>query len=43
MIYYYRYGFDGKSCLLKAICDVSQHQYGQNNGLIGDIIHILFT
>lgn len=43
MKYYYRYSFDGKSCLLKAICDVSQHQYSQNNGLIGDIIHILFT
>lgn len=39
---FHRYGFDGESCILKAICDVSQHKYSQNNGVIGDIVHILF-
>ncbi|XP_031621581.1 uncharacterized protein LOC116339694 [Contarinia nasturtii] len=37
------YGFNGESCLLKAICEASSHLYGKYNGVVGDIVHILFS
>ncbi|KAJ6623920.1 hypothetical protein Bhyg_16363 [Pseudolycoriella hygida] len=36
------YGFS-KDCLLRAICEVALVEYGYNNGIFGDIFHILFT
>ncbi|KAG4071329.1 hypothetical protein HA402_004033 [Bradysia odoriphaga] len=36
------YGFS-KACLLRAICEVASIEYGYNNGVFGDIFHILFT
>lgn len=37
-----RYGFNARQCLLKAICETAQYQFGDRNGVLGDIIHILF-
>lgn len=41
--YFNRHGYNGNHCLLKTICEATQHQFGQHNGLIGDLIHVLFT
>lgn len=41
--YFFRSGFDGHFCLLKAICETAQHDYGYRNGVLGDLIHLLFT
>ncbi|XP_051156459.1 uncharacterized protein LOC127278687 [Leptopilina boulardi] len=35
-------GFPGKACLLRTICEVAEKPINEN-GLIGDILHILFT
>ncbi|XP_046432191.1 uncharacterized protein [Neodiprion pinetum] len=35
-------GYPGRSCLLRSICEATVNPVG-NNGLLGDIIHILFT
>ncbi|XP_060813890.1 uncharacterized protein LOC132906056 [Bombus pascuorum] len=36
------YGYQGHECLLRAICETSEH-YLRHNGLIGDILHVIFT
>ncbi len=36
------YGFS-KVCLQRAICEVASIEFGYNNGVFGDIFHILFT
>lgn len=38
-----RAGYDGRECLLKAICETTQHPLEEHNGVLGDIVHILFT
>lgn len=38
-----RRGFNAKYCVLKAICEVVQYQFSSENGVLGDLIHILFT
>ncbi|XP_062552847.1 uncharacterized protein LOC134217989 [Armigeres subalbatus] len=38
-----RTGLDGKKCLLRAICEASEIPLGENNGVVGDIIHILLS
>ncbi|XP_014297025.1 uncharacterized protein LOC103575303 [Microplitis demolitor] len=35
-------GYPGRKCLLRAICDAASNPV-TGNGLVGDIIHILFT
>ncbi|XP_065169573.1 uncharacterized protein [Atheta coriaria] len=36
------YGFPGKNCLLRTICEASEETV-QHNGVLGDILHIIFT
>ncbi|XP_043462686.1 uncharacterized protein LOC122498817 isoform X2 [Leptopilina heterotoma] len=36
-------GFPGKHCLLRCICETSQQNIYENNGLIGDLLHITLT
>ncbi|XP_076763337.1 uncharacterized protein LOC143430798 [Xylocopa sonorina] len=36
------YGYQGHECLLRAICETSEHPL-RHNGLIGDILHVIFT
>ncbi|XP_015439508.1 PREDICTED: uncharacterized protein LOC107194403 [Dufourea novaeangliae] len=36
------YGYQGHECLLRAICETSEHRL-THNGLIGDILHVIFT
>ncbi|XP_012054829.1 PREDICTED: uncharacterized protein LOC105617901 [Atta cephalotes] len=35
-------GYSGRECLLRAICETSEFPL-QHNGLIGDIMHVIFT
>ncbi|XP_014470429.1 PREDICTED: uncharacterized protein LOC106742206 [Dinoponera quadriceps] len=35
-------GYSGRECLLRAICETSEFPL-QHNGVIGDIVHVLFT
>ncbi|KAL0110216.1 hypothetical protein PUN28_013691 [Cardiocondyla obscurior] len=35
-------GYSGRECLLRAICETSEYPL-QHNGLIGDIVHVIFT
>ncbi|KAG6801303.1 hypothetical protein HZU73_03424 [Apis mellifera caucasica] len=37
------YGYQGHECLLRAICETSEHSLLRHNGLIGDILHVIFT
>ncbi|XP_063702336.1 uncharacterized protein LOC134832281 [Culicoides brevitarsis] len=37
------YGFDGKACLLRAICDHRSSSFAKVNGITGDILHILLS
>ncbi|XP_076237898.1 uncharacterized protein LOC143181401 [Calliopsis andreniformis] len=36
------YGYQGHECLLRAICETSEHSL-RHNGLIGDILHVILT
>lgn len=36
-------GMRGRKCLQKAICDTSANPVTEHNGIIGDIVHIIFT
>ncbi|KAG5670637.1 hypothetical protein PVAND_000885 [Polypedilum vanderplanki] len=36
-------GFDGKKCLLRAICESAQNSFLEVNGVLGNILHIIFT
>ncbi|XP_076237839.1 uncharacterized protein LOC143181348 [Calliopsis andreniformis] len=36
------FGYSGEACLLKMICEVARHPL-TNNGVLGDILQILFT
>ncbi|XP_069694334.1 uncharacterized protein [Periplaneta americana] len=36
------YGLDGRECLLRTICETSESSI-RHNGLLGDILHIIFT
>ncbi|XP_055326698.1 uncharacterized protein LOC129580375 [Sitodiplosis mosellana] len=37
------YGYNGTSCLLRTICETSETPFYENNGVFGNIFHILFT
>ncbi|KAG5683254.1 hypothetical protein PVAND_012546 [Polypedilum vanderplanki] len=37
------YGFSGKECLLRLICEAASSDLISNNGIIGSFIHILLT
>ncbi|KAH8306028.1 hypothetical protein KR018_012581 [Drosophila ironensis] len=38
-----RSGYPGQSCLLRLICEANASTLGQVNGLLGNIVHILFA
>ncbi|CAG4940034.1 unnamed protein product [Parnassius apollo] len=38
-----RYGFSGRPCLLRTICEAAEVPFTHENGLLGEIGHILFT
>ncbi|EDW91012.2 uncharacterized protein LOC6530374 [Drosophila yakuba] len=38
-----RTGYPAESCLLRLICETNSSTLGQVNGLLGSIVHILFT
>ncbi|XP_069694380.1 uncharacterized protein [Periplaneta americana] len=40
---FYRYGYDGRECLLKCICETSNTPLHNKTGLLGDLLRILFT
>ncbi|CAK9806976.1 hypothetical protein ANTPLA_LOCUS5105 [Anthophora plagiata] len=36
------YGFGGKACLLKAICEAASAPFDGTHGLLGQLLHVLF-
>lgn len=40
---HHRKGFDGRSCVLRAICEASEARFTHTSGLIGELLHIAFT
>ncbi|KAH8390322.1 hypothetical protein KR200_011958 [Drosophila serrata] len=38
-----RSGYPGEPCLLRLICETNASTLGQVNGLLGNIVHIIFT
>ncbi|XP_023936355.2 uncharacterized protein LOC112044668 [Bicyclus anynana] len=38
-----RYGYSGRPCLLRTICEAAEIPFTYQNGLLGEIGHILFT
>ncbi|XP_073959916.1 uncharacterized protein [Choristoneura fumiferana] len=38
-----RYGFSGRPCLLRTICEAADVPFTHENGLLGEIAHILLT
>lgn len=36
-------GYDGRNCMLRLICEMTGDDLISNNGVIGSIMHILFT
>uniref|UniRef100_A0A182JTB6 Uncharacterized protein n=1 Tax=Anopheles christyi TaxID=43041 RepID=A0A182JTB6_9DIPT len=36
-------GFNGRSCVLRAICEASEARFSHTSGLIGELLHIAFT
>lgn len=38
-----RYGFDGKKCILRMICELASWPVHESNGVFGDIMQLLFT
>ncbi|XP_028031864.1 uncharacterized protein LOC114244300 [Bombyx mandarina] len=38
-----RYGYTGRPCLLRTICEAAEVPFTHENGLLGEIGHILFT
>lgn len=37
------FGLNGRQCLLKTICQVADIALGRNNGVLGDLVHVIFT
>lgn len=37
------FGLNGNACLLKTICQVAEVALGRNNGVLGDLVHVIFT
>ncbi|KAH8306023.1 hypothetical protein KR018_011191 [Drosophila ironensis] len=42
-IYISRSGFQGESCLLRLICETSAAQLDEFNGVLGSLVHVLFS
>lgn len=39
----FRLGLNGRHCLLKSICEAAAHPVNTYNGVLGDILHVVFT
>lgn len=37
------FGLNGNACLLKTICQVADVALGRNNGVLGDLVHVIFS
>lgn len=40
---YFRQGFDGRSCVLRSICESAHASFDYTNGILGELLHILLT
>ncbi|XP_053658676.1 uncharacterized protein LOC128707743 [Anopheles marshallii] len=38
-----RYGFAGKRCILRMICDLAETPLHHENGVLGDVLQLIFT
>ncbi|XP_053681090.1 uncharacterized protein LOC128731956 [Anopheles nili] len=38
-----RYGYDGKKCILRMICELASHPVHTENGILGDLLQLVFT
>uniref|UniRef100_A0A182QYQ4 Uncharacterized protein n=1 Tax=Anopheles farauti TaxID=69004 RepID=A0A182QYQ4_9DIPT len=38
-----RYGYAGKRCILRMICDLAETPLHQENGVLGDLLQLIFT
>lgn len=38
-----RYGFAGKRCILRMICDLAETPLAHENGVLGDVLQLIFT
>ncbi|XP_058448621.1 uncharacterized protein LOC131428592 [Malaya genurostris] len=36
-------GFNGRTCLLRTICEVAEAKFTHSSGILGELLHILFT
>lgn len=36
------YGFGGKACLLRAICEAASAPFDGTHGLLGQLLHVFF-
>lgn len=36
-------GIEGRPCLLRTICEVAEVPFGELNGILGELMHIMFT
>lgn len=39
----FRYGYGGKSCILRTVCEAADTVIDKNNGLLDEIAHAVFT
>uniref|UniRef100_A0AAG5CV57 Uncharacterized protein n=1 Tax=Anopheles atroparvus TaxID=41427 RepID=A0AAG5CV57_ANOAO len=38
-----RYGYDGKKCILRMICELASWPVDEANGVVGDLLQLVFT
>uniref|UniRef100_A0A182N6E5 Uncharacterized protein n=1 Tax=Anopheles dirus TaxID=7168 RepID=A0A182N6E5_9DIPT len=38
-----RYGYDGKKCILRMICELASYPVRETNGILGDLLQLVFT
>ncbi|EDO63475.2 AGAP004006-PA [Anopheles gambiae str. PEST] len=38
-----RHGYDGKKCILRMICELAKHPVRDGNGIVGDLLQLVFT
>ncbi|XP_055633949.1 uncharacterized protein LOC129774255 [Toxorhynchites rutilus septentrionalis] len=36
-------GYDGRNCLLRTICEAAEAKFSHTSGILGELLHILFT
>lgn len=43
LLYCFRMGYPGRQCLLRSICETKRRDVHIHNGLLGDLLRIIFT